>query len=49
MNPMLSRPGAISHTGTCYASLSCTHLVEAQKLVAEGNRPYMDVDANSAC
>ena len=36
MNPMLSNFENMICTGTMYATLRCTHFVEAQKLVMEG-------------
>ena len=42
MNPFLANFQAMSHTGPVYAALCCTHFVEAQKLIKEGNRQYMD-------
>ena len=41
-NSLLANFSAMSHTGTMYACLSCTHFVEAQKLILEGTRKYMD-------
>ena len=41
-NPLLSDFKAMSQTGPPYATLSCTHFVEAQKLILEGNRRYMN-------
>ena len=46
MNPMLSNFDNMIRTGTLYvqpyATLSSTHFVEAQKLVMEGGRRWMD-------
>ena len=42
LSPLLANIEAMSHTGTLYACLTCTHFVEAQKLILEGNRRYMD-------
>ena len=36
MNPMLSNFDNMIRTGKLYATLRCTHFVEAQKLVMEG-------------
>ena len=36
MNPFLADFRAMSHTGPLYATLCCTHFVEAQKLIMEG-------------
>ena len=36
MNPMLSNFDNMIRTGKLYATLDCTHFVEAQKLVMEG-------------
>ena len=33
MSPLLSNLKAMSHTGTLYATLRCTHFVEAHKLI----------------
>ena len=41
-NPLLANFSAMSHNGTMYACLSCTHFVEAQKLILEGHRTHMD-------
>ena len=35
-NPMLSKFSNMTRTGKLYATLRCTHFVEAQKLVMEG-------------
>ena len=43
MNPLVARFQAISHTGPLYATLSCIHFVEAQKIITEGNRHYKDI------
>ena len=42
MNPLLAQQPAISHTGPLYATLTCTHFVEAHKIIAEGHRHYRD-------
>ena len=42
MNPFLANFQAMSHTGPVYATLCCSHFVEAQKLIAEGGRRYRD-------
>ena len=39
-NPLLADFRAMSTTGPLYATLSCTHFVEAQKLFKEGARTY---------
>ena len=41
-NPLLANFQAMSHTGPLYATLCCSHFVEAQKLIAEGGRRYGD-------
>ena len=42
LNPLLSNFETIRHNGRLYCCLNCTHFVEAQKLIAEGGRRYMD-------
>ena len=42
MSPLLASFQAMSHTDPLYATLCCTHFVEAQKLIAEGGRRYGD-------
>ena len=42
MNSLLSNFRAMSHNGQMYATLRCTHFVEAQKLIKEGGRRYMN-------
>ena len=42
LNTLLAHYEAMSQTGPLYATLRCTHFVEAQKLIGEGNRRYMD-------
>ena len=42
MNPMLSNFDNTIHTGRLYATLRCTHFVEAHKLVMEGGRRWKD-------
>ena len=42
LNPHLSNFENMIRTGTLYATLSSTHFVEAQKLVMEGGRRWMD-------
>ena len=42
MNPLLAQQPAISHTGPLYATLTCTHFVDAHKIIAEGHRHYRD-------
>ena len=42
LNSQLSRFQAISHSGRMYATLTCSHFVEAHKLIHEGQRHYMD-------
>lgn len=42
LNASLSRLQAISHSGKMYATLTCSHFVEAQKLILEGKRHYLD-------
>ena len=42
MNPMLSNFDNMIRTGKLYATLRCTHFVEAQKLVMEGGRRWRD-------
>ena len=42
MNPLLAQRQAISLTGPLYATLTCTHFVEAHKIIAEGHRHYRD-------
>ena len=32
----------MSHTGTVYAALRCTHFVEAHKVISESGRMYGD-------
>ena len=44
MNPLLANFGAMSHNGQLYATLCCTHFVEACKLILEGGRRYNDQD-----
>ena len=41
-NWALSTFQAISHSGKLYATFSCSHFVEAHKLIVECNRRYMD-------
>ena len=42
MNPLLANFQAMRHTGPLYAAIDGTHFVEAQKLILEGGRRYMD-------
>ena len=42
LNPLLADFKAMSHTGTVYAALRCTHFVEAHKVIAEGGRTFKD-------
>ena len=42
MNPLLASFQAMSHTGPVYATLCCTHFVEAHKLILEGGRRFFD-------
>ena len=42
LNPHLSNFANMIRTGRLYATLSSTHFVEAQKLVMEGGRRWMD-------
>ena len=44
LNPLLANFGAMSHNGQLYATLCCTHFVEACKLILEGGRRYNDQD-----
>ena len=41
-NTLLANFSVMSQNGTMYACLSCTHFVEAQKLILEGHRTHMD-------
>ena len=43
LNPLLAKFQAISHDRPLYATLSCTHFVEAQKIINEGGRWYRDI------
>ena len=42
LNPLMASVKAMSHTGTVYAALRCTHFVEAHKVISESGRTYMD-------
>ena len=42
LNPLLSNFDAVCVNDRLYCCLSCTHFVEAHKLIAEGGRKYMD-------
>ena len=47
LNPLLSNFDVVCHNGytaneRLYCCLSCTHFVEAHKLIAEGGRRYMN-------